>query len=283
MLCLRESRGAVLVIFLLRFLLPSAGGTVPGTARPALLLGAAAWASAVAAVYLYNGVTDVGEDRSNGSVRPVASGLLPLATALRAAGTLAALAVVLGALVSAKMCLVTAGFLLLGYGYSAPGIALKRTTPGTIAVVIGGGALTYLAGLLCAGLPLTPAVLAFCTAMCLWMGLVGAIAKDFSDAAGDARHGRRNWTVLHGARATALLAAVSAVTIGAGLLVCALSPAGPGLLPPAVVLLGGALALAGVCPGLRQGGTRAERRLPYRAFMITQYAVHLVVLAHPIS
>ncbi|WP_079185032.1 UbiA family prenyltransferase [Streptomyces uncialis] len=283
-LCLRESRGAVLAIFLLRFLLAgTADGTSRSPAEPALFLGAAVWISAVTAVYLYNGVTDVEEDRSNGSTRPVSSGLLPLDTALRTARGLAAAAVVGAVLVGPLMCAVTVGFLLLGYAYSAPRIALKRHTPGTIAAVIGGGALTYVAGLLCGATPLTPASLAFCGAMCLWMGLVGAIAKDFSDAEGDARHGRRNWTVLWGPAVTACLVCVSALTIGTGLLLCALSLSAPGLLLPSAVLLGSALVLAAVALTARPDETRAQRRVPYRIFMVTQYATHLVAFALPIT
>lgn len=282
-LCLRESRWAVLAIFLLRFLLAGTGGRPLALSRPALLLGAAAWLFAVVAVYLYNGVTDLEEDRSNHSKRPLASGTLPVDRALHTAAALAVLAVAAGAVLSPAMGALTAAFLLLGYAYSAPRIALKRRTPGTIAVATGGGALTYGAGLLCGATAPAPALLAFAAALSLWMGMVGAVTKDFSDTDGDALGGRRNWTLLWGRTATAALVSVCAVTIGAGLLVCALTLNAPSLLVPGLVLLGAALALAAVSLTTAGHRSRARRRVPYRIYMVAQYAAHAAVFAHPIT
>ncbi|MEU8484362.1 UbiA family prenyltransferase [Streptomyces sp. NPDC048641] len=278
------------VIFLLRFLVAGTAGTAgtdsyvsPLTSRPSLILGAAVWFCSVACTYLYNGVTDIHEDRANASVRPVARGALPVRFARTTAWALAALALTGGAFLGPLMFLVTAGMLLLGYAYSAPGVALKSRTPGTIAVVVASGALTYAAGALSGAAPLSPALLAFSAAMCLWMGMVGAVAKDFSDAEGDAKHGRRNWTVVWGRAVTALIVSVSAVGIGAALLVCAVATATYGLLAPAGVVLCGALALSTAALTARRDDSRGRRRLPYRIFMVTQYAAHLVTFAQPIA
>lgn len=284
LLCFQESRAAVQTIFLMRFLLAAtAGATSYLTLPPALFGGAAVWLLAATSVYLFNGVTDVDEDRANGSTRPIGRGALSPADARRTAQVMAALALTGGAFIGPAMLTATGCMLLLGFVYSAPGIALKTSTPGTMATVIGSGALTYTAGVVCSGSPVSPSLIAFCTAMCLWMGLVGAVAKDFSDAAGDARHGRRNWTVLWGYARTAAIVSLSAVTVGTGLLVSALVLDSPPLLVPACVLLGGALALAAAALTGRSDDSRSRRRLPYRMFMVTQYAAHLAAFAQPIG
>ncbi|GAA3651335.1 UbiA family prenyltransferase [Streptomyces chitinivorans] len=284
LLCLAESRPAVLGIFLLRFLTAGAVGlTSVVSFPPSLLVGAAVWFCSVSFTYLYNGVTDVGEDRANGSRRPIARGALPVACARRTAWALAVLALCGGAALGPVMLAATACMILLGYAYSVPGIALKRRTPSTIAVVVASGALTYTAGWSSGTVPSSSALLVFSTAMCLWMGMVGAAAKDFSDAEGDARHGRRNWTVLWGRAVTACIVSLSAVAIGAGLLAVATVLDLPELLAPGAVVLTGALALSAVALSARRGDSRARRRLPYRIFMITQYAAHLVTLHQPIA
>ncbi|MFI5861238.1 UbiA family prenyltransferase [Streptomyces sp. NPDC051546] len=274
----------VQAIFLMRFLLAAtAGATSYLTLPPALFGGAGVWLLAATSVYLFNGVTDVDEDRANGSTRPIGRGALSPADARRTAQVMGAVALTGGAWIGPAMLTATACMLLLGFVYSAPGIALKTSTPGTMATVIASGGLTYTAGTVCSGSPVSPSLIAFCTAMCLWMGLVGAVTKDFSDAAGDARHGRRNWTVLWGYARTAAVVSVSAVTVGAGLLVSALVLSAPQLLAPAFVLLGGSLALAAAALTGHADHSRSRRRLPYRMFMVTQYAAHLVAFAQPIG
>ncbi|MBA4867088.1 UbiA family prenyltransferase [Streptomyces sp. PSKA54] len=274
----------MLVVFLLRFLV---GGTVGATSYlaipPTLFLGAAVWFCAVAFTYLYNGVTDIREDRANGSGRPIARGALPVPFARRTAWVLAALALAGGAVLGPVMLMVTLCMLLLGHAYSAPRFSLKSRTPDTIVVVVASGALTYAGGALCGDAVLTSELLAFSAAMCLWMGMVGAVAKDFSDAAGDARHGRRNWTVLFGRAVTACIVSLSAVSIGAALLASAVVLAAPGLLAPAAVVLCGALALSAAALTARRDDSRSRRRLPYRIFMITQYTAHAVTFAQPIA
>ncbi|MFE2285201.1 UbiA family prenyltransferase [Streptomyces sp. NPDC059443] len=284
LLCWQESRIAVQLIFLMRFLLAGTAGTVSYVSLPPLLFaGAAVWSLAVTSAYLYNGVTDVNEDRANGSTRPIGRGALTLVHARRTARILAALALAGGAWIGPAMLTVTALMILLGYVYSAPGIALKSSTPGTMVTVIASGALTYAAGALCAGTPVGPSLIVFCTAMCLWMGLVGSVAKDFSDTTGDAKHGRRNWTLVRGRAYTAAFVSVSAMCVGTGLLASAFVLAAPQLLAPAVVMLGGALAVTAAAFTGHRDDSRSRRRLPYRIFMVTQYAAHLVAFAQPVG
>lgn len=287
LLCFQESRAAVQAIFLMRFLLAATAGTASTTfyltLPPALFGGAGVWLLAVMSVYLFNGVMDVDEDRANGSTRPIGRGALSPTDARRTAQVTAAAALAGGAWIGPAMLTATGCMLLLGFVYSAPGIALKTSTPGTMATVIGSGALTYAAGIVCSGSPVSPSLIAFCTAMCLWMGLVGAVSKDFSDADGDARHGRRNWTVLWGYARTAAVVSLSAVAVGAGLLLSALVLSSPRLLVPGLVLLAGALALATAALTGRSDDSRSRRRLPYRMFMVTQYAAHLAAFAQPIG
>jgi len=71
-LCLVEARPVVQVIFLARFVCAA----LPGPFSGRVALGAVSWLFAVLAVYLANGVTDIVEDRHNGSTRPIASGAL---------------------------------------------------------------------------------------------------------------------------------------------------------------------------------------------------------------
>lgn len=274
---------SVQVIFLVRFVFVGMAGVALADVSGKLLLGAGLWFLAVTAVYLYNGTTDVREDRANGSGRPIARGALSVRSARLSAAVLGASALVGGILMAPPVGAAVGALLLLGYAYSAPGISLKSHTPGTALTVIASGALTYATGILCGRATVSPALVAFCAAMCLWMGLVGAVVKDFSDTAGDARHGRRNWTVQWGRAVTAHIASVCAVGIGAALTVCALVLDAPGLLAPCVVLLAGAVALSAASLTGQPGDARHRRRLPYRIFMGTQYAAHLAAVAQPIA
>ncbi|MEV5613807.1 UbiA family prenyltransferase [Streptomyces sp. NPDC052225] len=272
-LCAQESRYAVQLIFLLRFTVAAA----------ALVPGAAVWLCCVAFTYLYNGISDIGEDRVNGSVRPIARGALPVPTARRVCLLLVALAVTGGALLGPTTCVLTLCMLALGYAYSAPAFALKRTTPGTMVAVFGSGLLTYLAGTADGPGRLTPELIVFAVALTLWMTLVGAVAKDFSDTEGDARAGRRNWTLQWGSRRTAVLVTLSSLAIGGSLAAAAVLLSAPGLAAPAATVLCGALALSVAALTTRPGASRTRRRVPYRVFMVTQYTAHLVTFAQPIS
>src|SRR2546421_12727510 len=94
-------------------------------------------------------------------------------------------------------------------------------------------------------------LLVFAVAMSCWMGLVGALAKDFTDVYGDAMVGRRTSAVVRGVRRTAVRLSVNAVGVGVGFLVAARFFA-PVLLGPAgAVALGAVLGVAGCFPRSR--------------------------------
>jgi 4-hydroxybenzoate polyprenyltransferase len=273
----REARPVVQVVFQLRYL---AGvllsGGLAGAGVGAVVGGALVWLAATSSVYVLNGAADVTEDRANGSRRPVAAGVLGVVAARRAAVALGGLALAGAALVSAALLLFTACVLVLGVAYSQPPAALKRWTSGVALVGISGGLLTYAAGAVVGGRP-TPATLVFAGLSATWMAAVGALTKDLPDATGDRAAGRRTVVVRHGDRAARVLAAGAALVVGAAgpVLAHLLAPA---LLVPGWTLAVGGLVVAGYALGVRPGQSRTRRRWPYRAFMVTQYAVHLTLL-----
>ncbi|TDC76451.1 homogenitisate phytyltransferase [Micromonospora sp. KC606] len=274
----REARPVVQVIFQLRFLAGAAVAAPQGiVTRPAtLLLGALAWLCATWCVYLLNGLSDQVEDRRNGSTRPLATGALPAGVARRIVIGLAAVALALAGVVSPRMAGLVALMLALGWLYSAGPHPQKGNMLGFVLVVAAGGIVTYLAGSAAAGGPVKPDLMVMMVAMSLWMALAGT-TKDLSDVAGDRAAGRRTLPVLLGDRGARRLMAGLVVVAGGVLLVGALLVA-PALVAPATVLAVGAAAVVG-CVLTGAGATdRRRQRRPYRIFMASQYAVHLMVL-----
>jgi 4-hydroxybenzoate polyprenyltransferase len=276
LLCLREARIAVQVMFALRLVtaaaLSSPGGR--GLASWPALLGIAAWSCAVFFVYLLNGVTDIDEDRINGSKRPIASGLLTPRQAIVVARGAALLALVCAAVHGVALLVPLVALMLLGYGYSAPSFAWKSRTNTAMAVVLASGLLTYFAGWVVAQEASSRVpVLVFAAAMTAWMGLVGTLAKDFSDVEGDAAAGRRSVLVTRGQAVARTLCGANALAVGGAFVVCAAFLA-PVLLWPAVIVLLGAVWLAGTLAYGEKGSTRR----PYQVFMIVQHAAHTAAL-----
>lgn len=279
LLCLEEARISVQIIFFVRFsvifLLASQGA---GLDAAELLRGSVGWILGTLFAYLINGAMDVAEDRLNGSGRPIGRGALEPETALRAAWLCAAGAVLLS-LGSLPTVVLVVGYLFAGYAYSAAPFHMKRRSHGTIAVVIMLGGLTYAAGWLGSGSHQNGLVAAvFATAMTLWMGLVGAVVKDLSDVRGDTAAGRRTSVIAWGERRARMVCAAAPVLVGGGFLLAArvLTPI---LTLPAVLLLSGGLVVAYFSATTRSDERRGRSRLPYRAFMVTQYAAHLALLA----
>src|SRR5215475_446912 len=191
-LCFVEARPVVQVMFLLRF---GAGVALAGGGEPLrVLAGFVCWACATFFTYLINGVADVVEDRVNGSRRPIARGDLAPEVAAAVAWYAAVLAVLLGLALGLTTGLLVVTFLACGYVYSGKPFSCKRFTGTAVAVVLLAGGLTYAAGYEVGagsnGGIVSGALVLFGTAMSLWMGLVGALAKDMSDAAGDRAAGR---------------------------------------------------------------------------------------------
>ncbi|MFC8448405.1 UbiA family prenyltransferase [Kitasatospora sp. NPDC057223] len=249
---------------------PSTAGGLPG-----LLAGVLGWLCATTFAYLYNGVADADEDGLNESGRPIARGALSSRTALRAAAGFVAVAIAAATVVDVRMVAAVVAVLVLGYIYSAPGLAFKRTSAGAMAVLLLSGSLTYYGGSVIAGSDRQdgPALLILALAMSLWMALVGALVKDFSDVPGDAATGRRTWAIVLGETRTAALAAANALLLGTAFVFAAVRWA-PSLLPAALACLLGAGCVAVSLALLPPDGSRERRRVPYRLFMVTQYLVH---------
>lgn len=270
-----ESRPVVQVMFQLRF--AAAAALAGGVALSrSLLLGALAWLCASWYVYLLNGICDQVEDRRNGSGRPLAGGRLPVTAARRIAWLLASAALLLAVAVSPLFCVLVAAFLALGFVYSAGPRPQKAVVWGFFAVVTGGGLTTYLAGWVAAGGQMSPALMVLAVCMSLWMALAGT-TKDLSDVEGDRLAGRRTLPVLLGDRVARRLMAALAVSVAVLALVGALMWA-PRLTLAVTVLTVGALAVAGTVLRAPRTADRREQRRPYRLFMLSQLATHLVVL-----
>lgn len=281
-MCLIEARPCVLFIFLLRFAAGVAlGAAVVEQGRLARALGSAAvCALATLFVYLFNGVTDVCEDTVNQSRRPIASGALCPRLALRVAIAAAALALAGGLALGGPAAWTVPAALALGYAYSGPPFHLKRHAIGTTLVVTGAGLLTYYTGFASyadgashpgVALPVLAAV------MSLWMGLVGAPTKDLSDVAGDRAAGRRTGAVAAGDARVRLIGSAGAMGLALAFIAVSVRVA-PALVLPAAAMLAGAAAVAVLSLSRLSHGTRSRRRMPYRAFMVTQYCVNASVV-----
>lgn len=277
--CFVEARPQVQAIFLLRLLAGVMLVRPPGAAVAPGRLAAVAvvWQLAIFSIYLFDGVMDIAEDRLNGSARPIARGYLSRRFAA-AVSACAAAAAVIGALLLGSPCSVLVpAVLLLGFCYCAPPARLKRWSAAAGATVTVAGTATFAAST-AVYVPrhVTVPLIVFAAAVSLWMGLVGAIAKDFSDLAGDAAAGRRTIALLRHTRAVHLVA-WNALATAAGFLITAVTAA-PILIGPGIVMLAGAGAVARAALGTTPAASRSFRRRPYRAFMLTQYLVHAVVI-----
>ena len=307
--CFQESRPAVQVMFLLRFgcgvLLVGLGlGGVSAQEASRAVAAGAGWALATLYTYLVNGVEDVTEDRINAVGRPISRGDLDPGDALLVARACALLAIGAAWWAGEEVFAATAVYLALGHLYSVPPARLAATPAGALTVVLGGVGLTYVAGGLALGAAPRGEGSAFVVVMILWTTLVGATVKDLSDLLGDEAGGRRPLAARWGPWVLRRAIAGVALALGAAMLVAGavwpvLLPSGAVLLAGAVVVavrllrrapLGGAVPVDGaaavdgaapvddVVPVDDAVRRRAGRR-PYRAFMVTQFAVHLTLLA----
>jgi 4-hydroxybenzoate polyprenyltransferase len=276
-LCVVEARPVVLLIYAMRFSVAFAIA-YPGmssTAAWRLPVAMVTWLLAAASVYLVDGVMDVVEDRLNGSTRPIARGALPRRVALAVSMIWAGLAITGAVLLGAPYVFLVPTLLLLGYAYSGPLLRLKRWSPAAGATVLIAGLLTFAAGGAVSGpVHLSMTLIVFAIAMSSWMGFVGVLAKDFSDVLGDALTGRRTCAVVRGVRGAARRLSLNAFGVGLGFLAGAILIDDLLIWPAAVVVLGA----AAVAYGCRPGPARIQPRRSYRAFMVTQYLAHAVVL-----
>ncbi len=266
----RESRPPVQVIFLLRLLAGSEEARQQSIASLAVISG---WVCVTIAIYVYNGVTDVVGDMANGSTRPIASGRLPITTALSWSVALSLCGVLLCSVDGDRSSALVVLMLALGWAYSS-GPALKESPTGFASAIGLGAGLTYFAGWLSCGGHLGNLLIDL--GMAAWVGLA-CVAKDFSDVDGDRLAGRRTWPVILGARRAAWLAA-SLDVASAGALLAGSVLTGVDI-AAGCALCAGSLALAVVLVRSATLTERSMRRRPYRVFMLTQYAVNLVLIA----
>lgn len=235
--------------------------------------GAASWFLAVWVVYLVNGISDIAGDRANGSRRPLASGALTENAAMSWCVVLAVLSLCLAVHVSVVFVMLVVFMLVLGLAYSIGAHAAKKWAVPALAVAAAGCLLTYLAGAEAFHATIPSAVLLFGVIMSLWIAVVGH-TKDFGDTVGDRIAGRRTLPIVLGDRRARTVVAVGAALIGsAGVATAAfdrdllsLAALGPCGIAVCVFSL------------WRPGRDRASKRRPYRAFMLSQYAVNLLAV-----
>lgn len=269
LLVLREARPPVQAVFALRLIVAADLVGAPALRSAAVLVG---WIPLTIAIYVFNGVTDRQGDIANASVRPIARGMLSPSRALTLSIGLAAAGFSICCAISPWLALVAAVMLLLGWAYSA-GPSLKDHPIG-FALVIGAGAgLTYLAGALANGHRSEQLVVSSLL-IAGWI-TVACAAKDLSDVDGDRLAGRKTWPVLVGARTAARWLTCAACTVAvidvyvSWRIDCPLAPA---------VIIGLGSVYLGVS-AMRNSSkpSRADRRRPYRAFMLVQYVTNIAV------
>lgn len=280
--CLTESRPQVLAIFGLRFAVGAALGWPVFGGQPLRTFAAAiVWELAVFFVYLFNGISDVSEDRVNGSTRPIARGAIDPALALIIAIGAALISLVGALIIGGPTAWLVPVLLGLGYLYSGRPFYLKRHSASTAMIGMAGGLLSYVAGLTSPAatttLKATATLATFAIGASLWMGLTGTLAKDLPDITGDLAAGRSSAAAQLGERKARIVLSRTALTVAAVFSLVALV-ACHSLRIPAAAMLVGAVVLAAVAHSRLSHGSRHHERRPYRAFMLTQYATHLCVL-----
>ncbi len=280
-MCLAEARPSVQVMFSLRFLAGAVLAVVAGPGHPAQAVRAGIiWWLVIVSIYLFNGICDVREDRVNGSRRPIARGRLSLPVAKWATGCCAAAGLCGAVAAGGSARWLCPAMLLLGYLYSGQPGCLKRRPMGSPMCGLLAGMATYYAGYSAytGGEPApSTGLIVFAAAMSLWIAVAGSMSKDLSDIAGDAAAGRRTLAAVRGDQPVriALAAAAPAVAMTFLAVACTVTPQ---LVPPAATAGIGAAVLSAASMSDRSRGCRQRRRLPYRAFMVTQYGVHLCLI-----
>ncbi|MFL6114527.1 MAG: UbiA family prenyltransferase [Catenulispora sp.] len=232
---------------------------------------------AYCAVYALNGIADIAEDRRNGSRRPIASAAVAPGAVARLAAGLAAVALAGAATLGWRFLAAAALLLVFGWVYSMPPRPAKKDYRTASAVIFGLGALTYTAGW-CAGgqSAISGRLVAVAVAMSLWM-VLGGMVKDLPDVAGDREAGRHSWPVAFGDEGSRAIVAVTAAALAITYVAISVTEFRD-LSFIALVVAAGAIA-CGTCavtPLSRGGRSRARR--PYRIFMFTQYAAHVLLL-----
>jgi 4-hydroxybenzoate polyprenyltransferase len=268
-----EARPIVLMVFSLRF---AVGGLLANNSEVDLervLVGQACWLSAIWAIYLLNGLSDIDGDRANGSTRPLASGRLSTAAAISWCVGLATISIAVSVSLGWRFALVVGCVLVLGAAYSIGPRPLKNWGVAGLAVAAAGGFLSYFAGAISYDRAIDTQLVIFAFVASLWMFFIGH-SKDLSDIDGDQLAGRRTLPIAIGARPTRVSIAISGVIVGTlGVFAGLSSPhlIALGIYAPASLWLAIAVAKS-------NEASREAARHPYAVFMIAQYAVNSLTL-----
>ena len=175
-----------------------------------------AMAAAAMAVYIFNDVQDLEQDRLSAQqgdtyhvTRPLVTGVVTIPVAMSLVVLLSIVSLGIGATINHMVLICLAAFLGLGYMYSAPPIQLKKRfflkqctigLGGLIAGLAGGAAVTVLSR------PVMYCALLFFT---LNVGLTPLV--DLRDIDGDRKMGRNTFPVILGPHRTILLGLVTTI------------------------------------------------------------------------
>jgi DNA-binding NarL/FixJ family response regulator len=232
--------------------------------------GLVVWLLATCAVYLFSGSS---ESQPDGSRPPATGGSASRGHALGVAGAAGVMALAGSTALGWRMELLVGLTLTLGYFYSAQPFVLKRYPAGVVGFAILCGSATYLAGCFSVDGHLDAREVVFPVAMSLW-GLVGYGIRDLPRAgqcasAGDVpavREAGRGHTVVAGV----------ALAVAGGYLAMEFTQSILAAIPAIVVAAGTAVLVRSLLA--RKPRADCHRRLPYRIFLVTQYAAHLALL-----
>nr|WP_277870668.1 UbiA family prenyltransferase [Cryobacterium sp. Sr3] len=172
--------------------------------------------------------------------------------------------------VSPLLLALAAVMLMLGLHYSAGAKPAKRHGARALLVASAGVYVTYIAGAAAYAGVITTDVLVFALVMSLWTLAVGS-TKGFGEMEGDAACGRRTLPIVFGLRAAVRLSAAVALLVAFIGAIAALTTQSVwplALLLPAAAILCVQLGVVTASAG------RLELRRPYRAFMVSQFAVN---------
>jgi len=151
-------------------------------------------------VYVYNDLTDIGEDTINSAHRPLIAGKVTRSHATNLIILSWISSLLLQASITWQVFAMTLLYILLGIAYSHPLTHLKKLFPFKTIVTALGGAMASLIGGLAAG-NVTPQVLFAATAFFLFFFILGPLG-DVDDVEGDRIQGRRTFAVVMGVENT---------------------------------------------------------------------------------
>lgn len=281
LLLAREARVVVLLVYLARSI-AAIGATSPYIDLKSLMpviISVVSMMFSVAGIYLYNGLTDVEQDRINASSRPLATGELTQQSVRR---TLRFLVIAVAAAAFVLPLTSTAcnvAMLVLGWAYSGRPFQLKRYSNLSLLVAAIGAALPYISVAAAAPGALSASFVTSVVLLSAWVWAGGA-TKDFSDVTGDAAAGRKTLPIRLGERRAraavagrvAAVATLTAVAAGAGLCSSTLVLAP---LCAAILMVG--------CKDRAATDGRHDRRRLYRLFMVTQFGLNTAVGIAPLA